>query len=162
MTNPANCLHEIAEEPIPRDIILQVEVYSNSTTVWKERQYALTDLYESTIHSSGSDTAGGVENNSLEEGDDDQEWISVCANAATYIPGTQFLCEMLFNNLSVQMDEFENGPLQGSDPLSHEISDSSPVTNPNEPRVVKMSDEAFFAENRTLHELMDPYSKFRM
>ena len=43
--NPEDCLKDVTQRPFPLDVILQVEVYSNDSELWEERQKAIEQLY---------------------------------------------------------------------------------------------------------------------
>lgn len=44
---PGDCLEQITERPFPYDVILQVEAFTNSTPLWRRRELAIAELYQS-------------------------------------------------------------------------------------------------------------------
>lgn len=45
IVNSEDCLLNVTDRPFPQDVILQVEVYSNNSQVWQDREKALQDMY---------------------------------------------------------------------------------------------------------------------
>ena len=45
--DPKDCLQHVTERPLPSDVILQVETFTNSTFLWNERELTLLKVYRS-------------------------------------------------------------------------------------------------------------------
>ena len=44
---PGDCLEQITKRPFPYDVILQVEAFTNSSPLWRRRELAIAELYQS-------------------------------------------------------------------------------------------------------------------
>ena len=184
-----DCLVSITDRPFPRDIILQVEVYSNTSEVWHEREKALENLYNS-IHSNRQEEFRDQEFNRI-------DWIEdFCEkNLLINLTGTKLFCAFILYELysngkddgnmlrdeevSLQNIGVENvSQVDGDSPETKE-SDyvEMPFTyNNHSENVISKSNTSlesntdshlteeerrneFYAKNRSLYELFDYYSR---
>lgn len=100
-----DCLVNITERPFPRDVIFQVEVYSNTSDIWSERGKALlheyTKLYSH--HDSNENTREFLST----------IWIrDYCeSNMIVNLTGSNYFCELLLAELLdfTEAEYSENG-----------------------------------------------------
>ena len=98
IVNSEDCLVNITERPFPQDVILQVEVYSNISEVWQERERAMQELYDHMY------TKKDSEKKFSSRGDGgflSIVWIrDFCeANFVVNLTGTNFFCQLLLSEL---------------------------------------------------------------
>ena len=109
---PGDCLEQITERPFPYDVILQVEAFTNSTPLWRRRELAIAELYQSVQeHEIKFNTADRkqlqteqsslIEDSAMEQGLDSQ----ICNFLAVF--GLQLFCNSSVPDL-FQGSEFED------------------------------------------------------
>ena len=209
MLHPTDCLGQVTQRPFPRDVILQVEVYSNGSYLWEKRNQALLNLYETISSKSlrdhllddlNSNTTAETSEDNLSNPKQDlnevKEWSEYyCDYSLLDLLGLRSFCKTL-----VDIAEQSNANADDQvtvDPSPDESLESTPnVSSENEENYLdaeligtkfnltedsetvpqvdflgveveedlegkwrKMAHTAFYAENRTLYELFDFYSK---
>lgn len=95
-----DCLVNTTERPFPRDVILQVEVYSNTSEIWNEREKALLRGYNALYRNQVSDV-------------DSRELLSTIwirdyceSNMIVNLTGTNYFCQLILAEL-VDFSELE-------------------------------------------------------
>ena len=182
IVNSEDCLINITERPFPNDVILQVEVYSNSSDVWQEREKALQVLYDNTY---GKKTVSGKKFNQsgglLSIG-----WIrNFCETSfVVNLTGTNFFCQLMLAELfnvyensrgdETSMNDVENVTGHTVDINEvctvnsnstcrrrnfYESLDISSKTSIHSSDGEMLSEAEFFSLNYTLYDLIDFYSK---
>ena len=87
--NPEDCLLNMTARPFPQDVILQVEVYSNTSEVWQERERTLQHMMR---NESGEKDLRSLLN---------VEWArSYCETSfIVNLTGTKYFCHLMITEL---------------------------------------------------------------
>lgn len=155
IVNSEDCLVNVTERPFPQDVILQVEVYSNTTELWHEREGALHAMYKKMYNRSHVPSESSTYLNT--------GWIkSYCETSLLInLTGTRYFCQWILSELfqSVGNNKYD-GPMKETAAEPHQstcarvdffdLINASPVVN-------EMS--AFYSSNYTLYDLFDHYGK---
>lgn len=182
IVNSEDCLINITERPFPNDVILQVEVYSNTSDVWQERENALQELYDRTHNKRRVAGRKFKENTGLLS----MDWIrNFCETSfVVNLTGTNFLCQLILAELfnvydstegGTSINNIENSTIEDSMSVCEIGSNSTcrhrdfydrMIRNIEMPSKTHFHDDRllteaeFFSKNYTLYDLMEYYSKW--
>ena len=162
---PVDCLDQFTSRPFPGDIILQVEVYTNSSFLWQQRLLELDALYEA--YNSNNYSYENVPESSVNESDESTLVKEYCSSLLPNVTRAHFLCHALFDNfpdlLSSENSSDSNG---GSNFYMNEIVETS---NDTQERLFEDDNVKFEArtikrilsvnDSYSLYDLLDPYGK---
>lgn len=92
-----DCLVNITERPFPSDVILQVEVYSNTSDIEHERERFLLNMYNKKYNRTSNDASSNPESTKFLN----TSWIAeYCeANFIVSFTGTKFFCQFVLSEL---------------------------------------------------------------
>lgn len=151
----------ITERPFPRDVILQVEVYSNSSDLWNKREKALQDFYEEI-----SDDIYPLfeKEKQLESSHTSTLWQNkfldslsqFCeTNILVNLTGTKVLCVTLYEELAILGNGIVVGKNDTAAVCTYSVNKEffKMLVDYHRDNVVLSSDK------KTLYELFDYYSK---
>ena len=94
--NSEDCLVNVTDHPFPRDVILQVEVYSNTSEIWNQREKVLLHRYKNKYRRRDLDK-------------DSRDFVKeYCeSNMIVNLTGTNYFCQLLLAELiEFTEDEF--------------------------------------------------------
>lgn len=177
--NAEDCLEQITDRPFPYDVILQVETFTNTSKLWRRRELAVIELYESLSehHKPSPLTPEQDEWDEVMLGS--ERWKNTWASWGDDLG--QFLGQVLGSEeeegeRSASQTKVHEPPERTSDtedllitplitPIDHRDSlrfyESKFPDSEGEHSWSASSDLAKFAESRSLYELFDFYCEFQ-
>lgn len=169
-----DCLINVSKRPFPHDVILQVEVYSNTSEIWYEREKALQDLYHKIYDRSQSQDFNkeSERNHFFSTG-----WIKDYCESSFFInlTGTNFYCQFILTELFNFSNTKLNGenPVKNIEPVSGEDNNKcaqenfyewiskAKMTSANQKCITEaeLTIAAFYSRNYSLYDLFDLYGR---
>lgn len=182
-----DCLANITERPFPHDVILQVEVYSNSSEIWYQREKSLQDLsikiYNESVfdHNIRKKSKTGIFLHT--------NWIKDYCESSFFVnlTGTSFFCQLILEELFTSGEanddrmETNSGVLENTGTVGvRDTSVSSSCPQENFYDAIGVLSEsttkhhfdhknylnaesaraAFYSKNYTLYDLIQFYSEY--